>query len=107
MDNTVLVLLLTKWEIFTEPYLKEKEEPKESSFLDNTDTDFKILTLSIDRVKGKGSRIQGKISLIISKILRQLVTLINLKRLIIVCVPKQINVSYHIQFSYRSTNHAF
>ena len=43
LDNTVLVLLLTKWEIFTEPYLKEKEEPKESSFLDNTDTDFKIL----------------------------------------------------------------
>ena len=30
-----------------------------------------------------------------------------LKRLNIVCFPKQINVSYQIQFSYRSTNHAF
>ena len=39
--------------------------------------------------KGKGSRIQGKISFIISKIFRQLVILIDLKRLIIVCFPKQ------------------
>ena len=57
--------------------------------------------------KGKGSRMQGNISLIISKILRKLVTQFNLKRLIIVCFPKQINVSYQIQLSYRSTNHAF
>ena len=38
---------------------------------------------------------------------RQLVTLINLKRLIIVCFPKEINAIYQIQSSYRSTNHAF
>ena len=30
-----------------------------------------------------------------------------LTRLNIVCFPKQINVSYQIQLSYRSTNHVF
>ena len=33
--------------------------------------------------------------------------LIDLKRLIIVCFPKQKNAGDQIQSSYRSTNHAF
>ena len=52
-------------------------------------------------------RIQGKISFIMSKIFRQSVKLINLKRFVIFCFQKQINARYQIQSSYRSTNHAF
>ena len=47
-------------------------------------------------LKGKGSRIQGEMIFIMSKIIRQLFTLIDLKGLIIVIFTTKLNTSYQI-----------